>query len=108
MEKGPSEYAEYWTSEYNEIMHFKHAKEFGYSTLPEYSQAALEFANEENKEYWQFIGRNGATYKYDTQSKRFIAISNKGRIITFFKASKRYVKNEYKKHGTKKIQGDFD
>ena len=31
MEKGPSIYAEYWTSEYNEIYYFyAHADEFGY------------------------------------------------------------------------------
>ena len=31
MEKGPSEYSKYWTSDYNELYHFyAHADEFGY------------------------------------------------------------------------------
>ena len=46
MEKGPSTYAEYWTSPYAEVNHFYyHAYDMGYTYITEYSQAAINFAN---------------------------------------------------------------
>ena len=45
MEIGPSTYAEYWTSPYEEVNHFYfHANEFGYTLITEYSKAVIEFA----------------------------------------------------------------
>lgn len=45
MEKGPSTYAEYWTSPYREVEHFySHAREMGYFYIIEYSKTAIAFA----------------------------------------------------------------
>ena len=42
MEKGPSEYADNWTSPENEVEHFKHAKEFNLNPY-DYSESAKRF-----------------------------------------------------------------
>lgn len=46
MEKGPSTFAEYWTSEYSEIYHFnKHGEKMGYKDdIQGYTNAAKNFA----------------------------------------------------------------
>ena len=49
MEKGPSTSAEYWTSEYAEVKHFKHAKEFGLDKITDYSKAATKFGKSEDE-----------------------------------------------------------
>ena len=44
MEKGPSTFAQYWTSEISEVKHFKdHGKQMGFDKIVEYSRAAVEF-----------------------------------------------------------------
>ena len=50
MEKGPSTYAEYWTSEYAEVNHFyAHGYDMGYTYITDYSQAAINFANSDDE-----------------------------------------------------------
>ena len=44
MEKGPSEYAKYWTSPYAEVNHFYfHAYDIGITRIVEYSSKLLIF-----------------------------------------------------------------
>ena len=52
MEKGPSTYAEYWTSPYNEVEHFgRHGWQIGFEdNLQGYSQAAKDLALSEDNE----------------------------------------------------------
>ena len=88
MEKGPSTYAEYWTSPYNEVNHFYfHANEFGYTLITEYSKAAIEFAKKESDNIITFVAnekKHGSTYKYDKDTNEFMIISRSGKIVTYF------------------------
>ncbi len=85
MEKGPSIFAKYWTSERNEIYHFyAHADEFGYTQITEYSMAATEFAKSESKDIISFTAKDGRIFKYDTETNEFIILSHGGKIITYF------------------------
>lgn len=86
MEKGPSEYAEYWTSEEREVKHFNsHAKEFGYSKITQYSKAAKNFANSKERGIKSFKAYNGSIYKYNPNTNEFAIISKDGKIVTYFK-----------------------
>ena len=107
MEKGPSTFAEYWTSEYSEVIHFKHAKEFGFDKIIEYSNAALKFAKSEDGNLKIFKRIDDSICKYNEQTKEFIAVSKEGKIITYFKSSIRYFITEYNKNGIEKIQGEW-
>ena len=107
MEKGPSTYAEYWTSEYSEVIHFKHAKEFGFDKITHYSEAAIRFCKSEDEYLKIFKRADGSTCKYNHQTKEFIAVSKNGKIITYFKSSERYFIREWNKHGIEKIKGDW-
>ena len=89
MEKGPSTYAEYWTSSYNEVDHYKHAKEFGFDKITYYSEAAMKFAKSEEAGLKEFKRSDGSTCKYNSETKEFIAISKEGKIIKlYFRKSK--------------------
>ena len=51
MEKGPSEYAENWTSPYQEVNHFYfHGYDMGFVLISDYSKAAKEFAERNDDE----------------------------------------------------------
>ena len=58
MEKGPSEYAKYWTSPENEVEHFKHASQFDLNPY-EYSKKAVEFLNDDDPSIQEFITKDG-------------------------------------------------
>ena len=107
MEKGPSTYAEYWTSSYNEVEHYKHAKEFGFDKITDYSEAAMKFAKSEEAGLKEFKRSDGSTCKYNSETKEFIAISKEGKIITYYKSSMRYFIHEWNKNGVEKIKGDW-
>ena len=88
MEKGPSTFAEYWTSEYLEIRHFNdHGHEFGYNNINEYSKSAKNFANNNEKGIKSFRAKNGSIYKYNPKTNEFMIITKDGKIITYFKPS---------------------
>lgn len=107
MEKGPSTYAEYWTSEYNEVEYYKHAKEFGFSKIIDYSEAAMKFAKS-NDENIKILGRSDDSIcKFNSETKEFISILKEGKIITYYKSSMRYFIHEWNKNGVKKIKGDW-
>lgn len=88
MEKGPSTFAEYWISPYEEVNHFYfHADEFGFTLITEYSQAAKDFANREGDNTISFTAneeKHGSIYKYDKDTNEFIIISRDGKIVTYF------------------------
>lgn len=90
MEKGPSTFAEYWTSEYNEIVHFKkHGKQMGYdNNINGYSQAAKKFANINKQSIKTFKSIDGSIYKYDVETNEFMIISKNGKIVTYFPPSR--------------------
>lgn len=105
MEKGPSTYAEYWTSPYEEVNHFYfHADEFGYSLITEYSRAAIEFAEYKGDNIISFTANEKkfhSVYKYNKDTNEFIIISRSGKIVTYFLPTKGedYIYGEYKKYG---------
>lgn len=99
MEKGPSTFAEYWTSEYSEVNHFyKHGEEMGYENdINGYSQAAKNFANSNKNGIKSFKANNGSIYKYDPKTNEFGVISKEGKIVTYFNPSGGidYFNNQY-------------
>ena len=107
MEKGPSTYAEYWTSPYNEVEHYKHAKEFGFDKITDYSEAAIKFGKSEDEHLKIFRRSDDSICKYNNETKEFIAISKEGKIITYYKSSMRYFIHEWNKYGVEKIKGDW-
>lgn len=107
MEKGPSTYAEYWTSPYNEVEHYKHAKEFGFDKITDYSEAAMKFGKSEDETLKIFRRSDDSICKYNSITKEFIAISKEGKIITYYKSSMRYFTHEWNKNGVEKIKGDW-
>ena len=85
MEKGPSEYAEFWTSEFNEVSHIKrHSKHMKFKNPYDYSKAAKEFALNQDPNILSFKSMQGATYKYNPDTNEFIIISRYGKIVTYF------------------------
>ena len=88
MEKGPSTYAEYWISPYEEVNHFYyHADEFGYTLITQYSKAARDFALKEGDSVISFKANEKkfySTYKYDTETNEFMIISRSGKIVTYY------------------------
>ena len=106
MEKGPSIYAEYWTSEYNEGKHFgKHGERMGYENNDEgkeaYSKAAQEFANSNSETLQSFTTNDGTTYQYDPATNEFGVISMDGEIITYFEPDRGldYFLEQYDRYG---------
>ena len=87
MEKGPSTYAEYWTSPYAEVEHYtRHGKQMGFeNNIQRYSKAAKDFALKEGNSILSFTANENkfySTYKYDTKTNEFIIISKGGKIVT--------------------------
>lgn len=83
MEKGPSEYAKYWTSPENEVEHFKHASQFDLNPY-EYSKKAVEFLNDDDPSIQEFITKDGTRYRYKASTNEFMVISKNGKIITYY------------------------
>ena len=101
MEKGPSTYAEYWTSPENEVKHFKHAKEFGFDKLTQYSQSAKKFAENNERGIKSFRAMNGSIYKYSSKTNEFMIISKDGKIVTYFKPTNphSFIENKFDECG---------
>lgn len=106
MEKGPSTYAEYWTSEYAEVEHYKrHGKQMGFqNNIQGYSKKAKEFALKENDNIISFIAnefKHYSTYKYDKETNEFMIISRDGKIVTYFppKDGIEYFYEQYERWG---------
>ncbi len=102
MEKGPSFYAEYWTSDINEIMHFKkHGKQMGYDKIRDYSKAAKEFIKSNDKNKISFTAKDGSCYMYNSKTNEFAIISRNGGIVTYFPPSKgiEYFLDQFNKYG---------
>ena len=104
MEKGPSEYADNWTSPENEVEHFKHAKEFNLNPY-DYSESAKRFKENEDEDNLIFKKEDGTTYKYNEKTKEFIIISKNGKIVTYFRTSLRYFLKLFNDLNGKWIQG---
>ncbi len=106
MEKGPSTYAEYWTSPYAEVEHYtRHGKQMGFeNNIQRYSKAAKDFALKEGNSILSFTANENkfySTYKYDTKTNEFIIISRGGKIVTYFppKNGIEYFYAQYEKWG---------
>ena len=102
MEKGPSTYAEYWTSEYAEVNHFyAHEYDMGYTYITDYSQAAINFANSEDEGNISFTAENGSTYKYNEDTNEFLIVSKDGKIVTYFEPDRgiEYFYEQFDKYG---------
>lgn len=102
MEKGPSTYAEYWTSEYAEVNHFyAHGYDMGYTYITDYSQAAINFANAEDEGNISFTAENGSTYKYNEDTNEFLIVSKDGKIVTYFEPDRgiEYFYEQFDKYG---------
>ena len=102
MEKGPSTYAEYWTSPYAEVNHFYyHAYDMGYTYITGYSQAAINFANSKDDNNISFTAKNGSVYKFNKETNEFIIISRNGKIVTYFEPDRGidYFYEQFDKHG---------
>ena len=85
MDKGPSEFAKYWTSEFNEAEHYKdHGHEMGYSKIKDYSKAAVRFAQSKERGILVYVGRNGAIVRYFPKTDEFVIVSKTGNIVTYF------------------------
>ena len=105
MEKGPSTYAEYWTSPYAEVEHYiRHGRQMGFEKIEEYSKAAKEFASKKSDSILSFTvneNKHYSTYKYDKQTNEFMIISRSGKIVTYFppKNGIEYLYEQYEKWG---------
>ena len=101
MEKGPSEYSKYWTSDYNELYHFyAHADEFGYVLISDYSKAAVDFLNRDDEDIESFTVKDGRVYKYDPNTNELL-ISRDDKIITYYppRSDGKYFENLFLKYG---------
>lgn len=109
MEKGPSTYAEYWTSEYNEIKHFyEHGWQMGFAyDIQGFSNAAKTLALSEDEYTCSFKRKDECTCKFNKATRHFIVINKGGKIVTFYKADLEYFISEFNKKGLYKIKGDF-
>ena len=108
MEKGPSEYAENWTSPYQEVNHFYfHGYDMGFVLISDYSKAAKEFAERNDDEILIFIAKNGSIYKYDPDTNEFLILSHTGKIVTYFSPERgiNYFYDQFEKYGSEWIQG---
>lgn len=88
MEKGPSEFAKYWTSIYEEVNHYYfHANDMGIFKIVEYSKKAVEFLNAESDSIISFKANEKkfhSTYKYNVATNEFMIISRFGKIVTYY------------------------
>ena len=85
MEKGPSTYAEYWTSPYAEIDHFdRHGELLGYDTIIEYSEGAKNLIKSSNIYLRKFKAPNGSVYIFNKKTYEFVIITKTGKIVTYY------------------------
>lgn len=85
MEKGPSTYAEYWTSEYAEVDHFdRHGFLLRYDTITEYSLGAKKFINSSSSNIRKFRAPNGSIYMFNKKTYEFAIVSKFGKIVTYY------------------------
>ena len=93
--KGPSIYAEYWTSPNSEADHYKrHASEFGYTKITEYSKAAIKFKDSDKRGLFKFRSKNNSVTMFNRKTGQFIVISENGKIITYYKATESHFWNK--------------
>ena len=87
MEKGPSTFAQYWTSEYSLFHHFdEHGAEMGYDEdeIIEYARDAIKFARSSERGIKAFRATNDSIYKYNPKTNEFIIITKDGKIVTYY------------------------
>ena len=89
MEKGPSTFAQYWTSEYRLIDHFdRHGPQMGYSDdiigFIKYARDAIKFARSTERGIKAFRAINDSIYKYNPKTNEFIIITKDGKIVTYY------------------------
>ena len=109
MEKGPSTYAEYWTSPYNEVKHFNdHGWQMGFENdFIGYSEAAKNLALSEADDVLAFVRKDGYVCKFNTTLRHFIVVNRGGKIVSFYKADIKYFLSEFNKKGLYKLKGEF-
>lgn len=113
MEKGPSEYAKYWTSPYDEVNHFySHADEMGIFKIIEYSKKAVEFLNHESDSIIAFKANEkkfNSTYKYDVVTNEFMIISTNDKIVTYYEPDEEivYFYRQFRLYGDYWIKRDY-
>ena len=109
MEKGPSTYAEYWTSPYNEVKHFNdHGWQMGFeNNLVGYSEAAKNLALSEDGNVLAFVRKDGCICKFNTTLRHFVVVNRDGKIVSFYKADLKYFLKEFTKKGLYKLKGEF-
>lgn len=85
MEKGPSTYAEYWTSPYAEVDHFdRHGLELGYDLISEYTIGAKKLINNSSNYIRKFKAPNGSIYIFNKKTYEFAIVSKFGKIVTYY------------------------
>lgn len=97
MEKGPSIYAEYWTSPANEIKHFiEHGKQMNFEKIQDFSRSAKELALSSESETILILPIDETRiWKFSTETRYLVSINRSGKIITFFKSKTEYFMNKY-------------
>ena len=111
MEKGPSTYAEYWTSPYNEVEHFaRHGWQMDINDIQEYSRLSKDLAlSQENEKILSYKRDDGCVCKFNKETRHFVVINKDGRIVTFFKIKEKNFMKDYekwKKYWENQIIGD--
>ncbi|MCL2176796.1 MAG: hypothetical protein FWB72_02460 [Firmicutes bacterium] len=102
MEKGPSSFGQYWTSDESEWRHFlEHGHEFNAKTVEEYTAKAVRFANSQGRNIRAFRAKDGSIYKYIPRTNEFMIISETGKIVTYFKPTRgqKYFEEQFIKYG---------
>ena len=100
MEKGPSTYAEYWTSPFNEVEHFvRHGWQMWFDNdFIGYSEAAKNLAlSEDNEKILSYKRDDGCTCKFNRDNRHFVVINKEGKIVTFYKIKERNFLKDYEK-----------
>lgn len=100
MEKGPSTYAEYWTSPYNEVEHFtRHGWQMGFeNNFTGYSEAAKDLAlSQENESIMSYTRNDGCQCKFNKLTRFFVVVNKEGKIVTFYKIKEKYFMKDYEK-----------
>jgi hypothetical protein len=82
-----------WAKDFNKSRlekHFiDHGKDFSSCSKQDYAAKAVHFANEiDRKRYKSVIDYHGTTYKYDSQSGAYAAITKDGYVVTYYKPRK--------------------
>lgn len=113
MEKGPSTYAEYWTSPYNQSKHFeKHGWQMGFTdNFSGYCEAAKKLAlSDDNEKILSYKRDDGCICRFNKENGFFVVINKSGKIVTFYKIKEEYFIKDYKKwtfYWNSTNKGDF-